>query len=716
MKRLLIVMLGAMIALTSCQADAGLEGISYGEEVVMTLSASMSGDSATTRAAGDGETVDRCVLEVYAPDGSLYKRDVTTVTDLTATFSIRLVSSQEYEILLWADKGGEDYADALYNTNNEAGLKKITTSYEGYVGNDEERDAFYYYDTVLITASTAIEAKLSRPFGQVNVKTYLTDVPESMYPASVLVEYATEVGSSFDISTGAVDDYVALNWSAAAEVMDGATGTEESVEDKYIELSTDYLFAAADEQDLHNFKMTFYDDEDVEITDNENFKNIPVQRNYCTNISGELLTKQGTINVEITPDFTEPDNSVTIQDVATLADLDLAMEADDEKIEASYAVAAEVTSDITISIPALDGDAKTTNDTTSRSIELTSGIASDVEVTITSSGDDKDTTPDVVYITVPTVGDEETANTSNLIINLPYSTVYVNGSLYSVAVTTAEETFVINEGSEVTGLTINAGNVKVYGTLKGDVTLGDGNTAAKVTVYTATADVSAATFAEGITVIKYNVSHPIQNITSGNSYEATELEKAVEESIENDEIELAAGTYTLTQDSSYTGYYDVEGFYLLINTEGLTIRGIGEVIIDSEDFVGTGGTDYPKQNLVTVRANNVTFENLTFYANTNAAYTHDDVCYPNKTIELPSGKYFGLTVDGCTFLGADGSKTSGAGRFYLGAKTVASDTTIATIKNSKFYCGAVSVHTGVATIDNCTFNGILYNYEYSDTI
>ena len=40
---------------------------------------------------------------------------------------------------------------------------------------------------------------------------------------------------------------------------------------------------------------------------NDAFTNIPIRRNYRTNVSGNLLTKQGTINVTIDPEFEQPD-------------------------------------------------------------------------------------------------------------------------------------------------------------------------------------------------------------------------------------------------------------------------------------------------------------------------------------------------------------------------------------------------------------------------
>lgn len=51
---------------------------------------------------------------------------------------------------------------------------------------------------------------------------------------------------------------------------------------------------------LADFSMTFLNGT-TEISTNGDFKNIPIRRNYRTNVSGNLLTKQGTFNVTIDP-------------------------------------------------------------------------------------------------------------------------------------------------------------------------------------------------------------------------------------------------------------------------------------------------------------------------------------------------------------------------------------------------------------------------------
>ena len=72
------------------------------------------------------------------------------------------------------------------------------------------------------------------------------------------------------------------------------------------ELTVDYIWAPVEEATLADFSMTFLNGT-TEISTNGDFKNIPIRRNYRTNVSGNLLTKQGTFNVTINPEFYKPD-------------------------------------------------------------------------------------------------------------------------------------------------------------------------------------------------------------------------------------------------------------------------------------------------------------------------------------------------------------------------------------------------------------------------
>lgn len=53
--------------------------------------------------SGSGSNVNRCILQVYR-DGQAYgQQQVSAMTNKEATFNLRLVSSQEYDFVFWAE-------------------------------------------------------------------------------------------------------------------------------------------------------------------------------------------------------------------------------------------------------------------------------------------------------------------------------------------------------------------------------------------------------------------------------------------------------------------------------------------------------------------------------------------------------------------------------------------------------------------------------------
>ena len=76
------------------------------------------------------------------------------------------------------------------------------------------------------------------------------------------------------------------------------------------DLTVDYIWAPVEEATLADFSMTFLNGT-TEISTNGDFKNIPIRRNYRTMVSGNLLTKQGDITVEIDTEFYNPTSQLS---------------------------------------------------------------------------------------------------------------------------------------------------------------------------------------------------------------------------------------------------------------------------------------------------------------------------------------------------------------------------------------------------------------------
>ena len=284
------------MTLTACQKDEGL--VSDGatsQTITVTIPQGMQ-TRATAADFGNGAKIDRCLLQIYhsgttpAKYGEQQSATVQKGADgkLTATFNLRLVAQQTYDFVFWADCSTGDH----YNTDD---LTNITVK-GNYAGNNDEFDAFT--GALLdyqVKGAFSENITLRRPFGQLNVKTLdMAAIPDpTLKPTKVKVAF-TAVPTSFNAKKGEIGAATAaVEYTADVLSADG-------------DLTVDYIWAPVEEATLADFSMTFLNGT-TEISTNGDFKNIPIRRNYRTNVSGNLLTKQGTFNGTIDPEFYKPD-------------------------------------------------------------------------------------------------------------------------------------------------------------------------------------------------------------------------------------------------------------------------------------------------------------------------------------------------------------------------------------------------------------------------
>ena len=307
---------GIVMLMGSCQRDGISAGPVEGEEHVVTVTAvfpSARLDVKSQTVPGDGTLANRCLMQVYVADDpeSLVPYDEpqeTGVDALSASFELRLISGHDYRLVFWADcaEKGQDggYSDIYYNT--EAFPEKVSIIPETFAGNDDARDAFFGSASVtaeaLAAGTAGVSAELRRPFGQLNIITNdWGAIPEEaayqLRPAKVKLTF-NGVPNTIDLLTGEV--------SGAAYFSGEAVEVSEIAQDGDAKhLSFDYILAKEGEQTiLPDFTMDFLaDDGNTKVTDTYTFTNIPVQRNYQTNVRGNLLTDRTEIEVNIVPGF-----------------------------------------------------------------------------------------------------------------------------------------------------------------------------------------------------------------------------------------------------------------------------------------------------------------------------------------------------------------------------------------------------------------------------
>lgn len=450
MKKCFLLMAGIiLLVFAACQSDELANGGRNGE-VAASFSVQLpgNGNNAVTRAAtaGDGTSVNRCIMEIYLND-ELYSRQIGAIQPdgLTAGFDIRLVTSQTYKFVFWADhvesvEGDAIKTDLHYNT---ADLRNISMQgdYNGS-GKDDTRDAFFASLEKLVTNAFSESVELTRPFGQLNIKTEdLASIPDNQKDAFVPVTAGLSfknLYTGFNAATGdLLGESTAVAYKAASAVAD-ANGN----------LTVDYLFApnTAGGQHLVNMTLVVYNAAGGQIT-TKALNNIPVQRNYKTNVTGNLLTVDGKVNVMVTPAFSSPALSEKVIEVASVNEVAEAL-----KTNTNVVVMEAPKEAATISLP------KYESEDVAVSITLPE-TSNDITINYaTETGVDSKNAPKELNITAPSV--------SKIIIDASESTVTLNGQSYTaVEATTADNTLIVGKDVTVADLTVKKGNVEIYGTV-----------------------------------------------------------------------------------------------------------------------------------------------------------------------------------------------------------------------------------------------------------
>lgn len=448
MKKCFLLMAGIiLLTFTACQSDELANGGRNGE-VAASFSVQLpgNGNDAVTRAAtaGDGTSVNRCIMEIYLND-ELYSRQIGTIQPdgLTAGFDVRLVTSQTYKFVFWADhvesvEGEAIKTDLHYNT---ADLRNISMKgdYNGS-SKDDTRDAFFASLEKLVTNAFSESVELTRPFGQLNIKTEdLASIPNNQKEAFVPVTAGLSfknLYTGFNAATGnLLGEPTAVAYKAASDVVD-ANGN----------LTVDYLFApnTAGGQHLVNMTLAVYNAAGGQIT-TKDLNNISVQRNYKTNVTGNLLTVDSKVNVTVAPAFSSPALSETVIEVASVSEVAEAL-----KTNTNVVVTEAPKEAATISLPKYEsGDVAV-------SITLPE-TSQDITINYTKeTGEESKNAPKELNITAPSA--------SKIIIDASESTVTLNGQSYTtVEATTADNTLIVESSVTIGTLMLKKGNVKLYG-------------------------------------------------------------------------------------------------------------------------------------------------------------------------------------------------------------------------------------------------------------
>jgi len=319
----------AALLATSCIYD-GLETPAPEEQSRVSFTLDLEGAIAT-RAISDGKSVDQLFYSIYKveenengeevavlqkfvgsdEDGRVVKNDFVS----GETVTVSLAKEQTYRAVFWA----QDAACTAYDTKD---LTNVQIDYASAANNDENRDAFCAVTEFVADAGVTCDVVLRRPFAQVNVGVVQSDWDQAVASGVTVKESSVVIknaATSLNLLTGAVGpetEDVEVSYTAAAiptEVLKVETDETQEGMESYVWLSMSYILVA-DHNDvagengmlgdesatLESAEFTFVPENGTNIVLSDGLTNIPVQRNWRTNILGTLLA--GSVDFTITID------------------------------------------------------------------------------------------------------------------------------------------------------------------------------------------------------------------------------------------------------------------------------------------------------------------------------------------------------------------------------------------------------------------------------
>ena len=296
----------AMLFAGSCHKEA-LKPASDGE---VSVRFSLELPKAETKAMSQAETTDIVYYEIWNSDWTkqLYPVDNQALASVPvvgkkATVELTLIADQTYNFIFWA----QNENCGAYNVNE---LKNVGVDYAviGAEGNQDKFDAFYAVKTINAAGAVNETITLYRPFAQLNfgADTMMTDLGD----VNVGMTYITvdRLATVFNTLTGLGENVIEEPVTFVAE---GIATDEILVTNgqNYTWVAMDYMLMM-DDADVVEVAASFNVNMDDPVE--HLIANVPLKKNYRTNIVGDLFTTDAILNIILDPAFLKPDEDITV--------------------------------------------------------------------------------------------------------------------------------------------------------------------------------------------------------------------------------------------------------------------------------------------------------------------------------------------------------------------------------------------------------------------
>ncbi|MBO7197251.1 MAG: hypothetical protein J6V28_00435 [Tidjanibacter sp.] len=304
MKKLFVSMfaIAAAVFATSCTNEVLPESF-LGDEAVVSFTVNTP-EVATRAEFGDGTKANDLYYAVYLRNTKTGADEIVEISrinknnpdriEIETTVEFKLVNGNTYSFLFWAENGE--------NTATYIDWESKTMNFNPAKANVEGYDAFYaYVEPFKVTGRITDEIDLYRPFAQVNVGT--ADYEDAKAAGTTIVNAGIEIDAytTLNFVSGAVSNPVTAVYEPTALPAD----SEKFPVAGYKYLSMNYVLVGADKH-LVNVKFNYNDGENKYADGYQReYANVPVRRNYRTNIYGDIITDAANYTITIKPGFLE---------------------------------------------------------------------------------------------------------------------------------------------------------------------------------------------------------------------------------------------------------------------------------------------------------------------------------------------------------------------------------------------------------------------------
>ncbi|MCM1503569.1 MAG: hypothetical protein NC127_00025 [Muribaculum sp.] len=304
MKKTKLFMLSAATLLfaTSCSEDKYFESTEGDGTVLFTVS--LPGEGSMSRAFGDGLSAKNLKYAVYDNNGNYVMQSTADFgNSLSTNVSLTLANGQSYKIVFFAYNNS-----TIYSFNAEDKTVEVKYSQMNTTSNfRNDHDCFYKMEEITVTGPMQQDVILNRPVAQINWGTndLTSQAVTNAYNGNLRTKFIGKAYSKLNLLTGEASDEVEIIQNTTTKPIESQYGSFPVTGYDYLNMI--YLLVPKDESSLVDCKLETYKGS-RELIHTINVPNVPVERNYRTNIYGSLLTSNVNITVEKDVNWTDSYN------------------------------------------------------------------------------------------------------------------------------------------------------------------------------------------------------------------------------------------------------------------------------------------------------------------------------------------------------------------------------------------------------------------------